>query len=136
LRKLLLSVVLTALFAVGDAAQATAAPSSIHLSIAPKVQLVPADPFSGLPNTLNVPLTITCPATFGFVSVGVSVSQASTGAVAQGGPFVQCTGSPVTTIVTPFSFAVSFALGRARVEARAASIAEFVTDVRQVSVVL
>jgi len=131
LRKLLLSVVLVALFAVGGAAQASAAPADVHVNIGPKAVL--AGGFF-----ISVPVTITCPPTFGGF-VQVAVSEVSPGATSVGNTGVVCTGRAVTQAVTTFLQTGPLVLGRARVEA---TVVEFPTltvagaATRQVSVVL
>ena len=109
MRKLLLFVVLVALFAVGGAAQASAAPADVHVNIGPKAPLT-GNFF------ISVPVAVTCPPTFrGFVNV--SVSEAPLGGTSVGNTGVVCTGRAVTQSVTTFLQTGPLVLGRAQVEA-------------------
>ena len=108
MRKLLGTLVLAAVLAIGGATTATAAPSDIQITMGPKAQFVS-------PTTVLVPVTVTCPTTFVFASVGVTVTQESTGGFGGGNATVTCTGSARTAVVPVGGgpFTLGPALGRA-----------------------
>ena len=92
MRKLLLPLMLAGAMTVGGASTATAAPSSIHLTVGSKAQLVS-------PTTLQIPVRVTCPVLIG-TTVQVSIDQPDTGATAFGATPVSCTGNPETVVIT------------------------------------
>jgi hypothetical protein len=127
MRKLLGALVLGAALAVGGAPTATAAPSDIQLTMGSKAQFVS-------PSTILVPVTVTCPTTFVFASVGVTVAQESTGGTGGGGATVFCTGSAVTAVV-PVSGG-PYTLGPALGRAFAQSGTEVVVVTRRIQITL
>jgi hypothetical protein len=132
LRKLVLSVVLAALFAVGGAAQAEAAKTDVRVAIGSKALFFAA-------SIINVPVTVTCPASLGSGFIRVSLTQDVPGATATGDFFIPaCTGRAVTQVVSAFAGFGVFVLDRAHVNATVfvGPLPTAASDARDVSIVL
>jgi hypothetical protein len=128
MRKLLLSLVLAATVAAGGAAAASAAPTEVKLTVGPKAQFVS-------PTTLLLPVTVTCPATFGSALLNIGVSQSDTGAQGNGGAFAPCTGNPEDETVVVEAARPPFAPGQAIANGQAVAGGQENFDIRRIQIV-
>jgi hypothetical protein len=111
------------------ASSASAEPSDLKLSVGGQATLVS-------PSTVELPVTYSCPATFGLGGLSASVQQDLAGAAGSGFLVTPCTGEPVTVLVKINVFnGKLFQLGQALAKARLGVWAEAAEQTRRIQIV-
>jgi hypothetical protein len=129
MRRLLVLLAAVGGLAAVTAPSASAAPSDLQIGVAGKAQLVS-------PNTVNLPVTYNCPASYGFGTIDANVAQASTGAAGVGTTPVTCTGQATTVVITINQVNGNlYELGQAIASARLGVWTQAVSQTRRIQIV-
>jgi hypothetical protein len=126
-KRFVLALLLTGILAIGVASAAVAAPSEVSATFGPKAQYVTA-------SSILLPVTVTCPASFGVAFVQATVSQSDTGGFGFGFAEITCTGGPVTVVLVITGG--PFTLGSAIANGYAATGGQFDNDIRRIQIAL
>jgi hypothetical protein len=129
MRRILILLAAMGVLACVTAPSASAAPSDLQIGVAGKAQFVS-------PNTVSLPVTYNCPASYEFGTITADVSQASTGAAGQGSFPANCTGQATTVAVTINQVnGHIYELGQAIASARLGVWVQAVSQTRRIQIV-
>ena len=127
MHRFVLAIVISGFIALGVGSAAVAAPTEVSATWGPKAQFVST-------STILLPVTVTCPATFGTAFVSAQVSQSDTGGTGFGFSQVNCTDGPVTVVVVVNGG--PFTLGSAIVSGFAFAGGQVDQDIRRIQITL